>query len=165
MDGRILSIGAAAAASGLPVKTIRYYEEIGLIPRATRTNGGAHGSGRRIYNDADVGRLRFVHHARLFGLNLADIRELLALAEGKGCPSQQPEYREILRRHLDEIDERVRHLLGLRAAIEGLISPARRANAQECSWNTCACIQPMEPIPSSAARPLRRRGMKGGHHV
>jgi MerR family copper efflux transcriptional regulator len=165
MDGRTHSIGEAAQASGLPVKTIRYYEEIGLIPHAMRTNGSVRGGGHRIYREADVGRLRFIHHARLFGLSLADIRELLALAEGKGCPSRQPEYRKILRRHLDEIDERVRHLLGLRAAIENLMSPARQANAQECSWNTCACIQPMEPAPSSAARPSGRPRMKGGNHV
>ncbi len=165
MGGKTFSIGQAAEASGLPVKTIRYYEEIGLIPQAMRTNGSARGGGHRIYSDADVGRLRFIHHARLFGLSLADIRELLALAEGKGCPSRQPEYRKILRRHLDEIDERVRHLLGLRAAIERLMSPARRANATECSWDTCACIQPMEPVPSSAAKPSARHRMKGGNHV
>lgn len=106
MGGKTFSIGEAAAASGLPVKTIRYYEEIGLIPRAMRTNGSVHAGGHRVYSHADVGRLRFIHHARLFGLSLADIRELVALAEGKGCPSQQPEYRRILKGHLDEIDER-----------------------------------------------------------
>ena len=165
MGGRNFAIGEAAEASGLPIKTIRYYEEIGLIPRAMRTNGDVLGGGHRIYSDADVGRLRFVHHARLFGLSLADIRELLALAEGKGCPSRQPEYRKILGRHLDEIDERVRHLLGLRAAIEGVMSPARHENAGECSWGTCACMRPTEPASSSAVTPSGRHRMKGGNHV
>ncbi len=165
MDGRTFAIGEAAAASGLPVKTIRYYEEIGLIPQATRTNGGVRGSGRRIYNGADVGRLRFIHHARLFGLSLADIRELLALAEGKGCPSRQPEYWNILRRHLHEIDERVRHLLGLRAAIESLMSPTRQSNATECSWGTCACMKPAQPASSNAAALSGRHPIKGGNHV
>src|SRR5713101_856933 len=114
MGGKTFSIGEAAATSGLPVKTIRYYEEIGLIPHAMRTNRSLHGGSHRIYGDADVGRLRFIQHARLFGLSLAEIRELLALANGKGCPSRQPEYRKILGRHLHGIDERVGHLLGLR---------------------------------------------------
>ncbi|MGQ0662937.1 MAG: MerR family transcriptional regulator [Pseudomonadota bacterium] len=165
MARRILSIGGAAEASGLPVKTIRYYEEIGLIPQATRTNGGGRGGGHRIYGDGDVGRMRFIHHARLFGLSLADIRELLALAEAKGCPSGQPEYRKVLQRHLHEMDEHVRHLLGLRAAIEGLMSPARQGNAAECSWGTCACMRPTEPASSSAATPSGRHRMKGANHV
>jgi len=165
MDGRAFSIGDAAAASGLPVKTIRYYEEIGLIPRAVRSKGGARGNGHRIYNDAYVGRLRFIHHARLLGLSLADIRELLALAEAKGCPSRQPEYRRVLQRHVNEIDERVRHLLGLRAAIEGLMVPAGQPSAAECSWGTCACMRPTESTSSSAAAPSGRHRIKGGDHV
>lgn len=165
MGGKSFSIGEAAAASGLPVKTIRYYEEIGLIPQAVRTDGSVHGDGHRIYGDADVGRLRFIQHARLFGLSLAEIRELLALADGKGCPSHQPEYRKILGRHLHGIDERVRHLLGLRAAIEKLMSPAGSANATECSWDTCACMKPAQPASPNAAARSGRHPIKGGHHV
>lgn len=165
MDGKSISIGEAAAASGLPVKTIRHYEEIGLIPHAMRTNGRPHGGGHRIYGDADVGRLLFIQHARLFGLSLAEIRDLLALAEGKGCPSRQPEYRKILGRHLHGIDDRVRHLLGLRAAIEKLMLPPESANAAECSWGTCACMKPAQPASSNAAAPSGRHRMKGGTHV
>jgi DNA-binding transcriptional MerR regulator len=132
-------IGDAARASGLTVKTIRYYEEIGLIPEAARTQGGPHVS-HRIYNEAQVSRMQFIHHARLFGLPLADIRELLALADGKGCPSGQPEYQEIFTRHLRQIDDRIQHLLGLRKAIEQLILPGERFMEKKCSWGTCACM-------------------------
>ena len=53
MDGRaVFSIGDAAKAAGLTVKTIRYYEEIGLIPKAGRTTGGVHTRGHRVYNEA-----------------------------------------------------------------------------------------------------------------
>lgn len=126
MDLQItFSIGDAARASGLTVKTIRYYEEIGLVPKPARKEGGPHGSGHRIYNQEEVARMRFIRHARLFGLPLADIRELLALADGTGCPSREPEYQEILTRRLRQIDERIQHLLGLRTAIRS--SVARRA--------------------------------------
>lgn len=165
-QGTIFSIGDAAKASGLTVKTIRYYEEIGLIPKAGRTNGGAHTGGHRVYTDAEVGRLSFIRHARLFGLHLSDIRKLLALADGKGCPSEQPEYREILQRHLHEIDERVRHLLGLRAAMEGLVSPARQRKGQKCSWSTCGCMQQHagSPPPSGTSSFGGHR-KKGVSHV
>lgn len=141
MDQTALSIGEAARRSGLSVKTIRYYEEVGLIPKAARKNGGVHDGGWRLYSEAYVGRLRFIHHARLFGLSLADIRKLLVLADGKGCPSRQPEYREILQRHLRAIDERINHLLGLRTAIKALTSPARQTRGEKCSWETCGCMQ------------------------
>ncbi|MBI4196011.1 MAG: MerR family transcriptional regulator [Betaproteobacteria bacterium] len=166
MNTRSFSIGEAAKASGLTVKTIRYYEEIGLIPKAGRTNGGAHTGGHRVYTAAGVGRLRFIHHARLFGLNLSDIRKLLALADGKGCPSEQPEYREILQQHLHEIDERVQHLLGVRVAIKDLVSPARRRKGEKCSWNTCGCMQEHagSPPPSGISS-IGGAGKKGGSHV
>ncbi|MBX9812162.1 MAG: MerR family DNA-binding protein [Burkholderiales bacterium] len=145
------SIGEAAKASDLSVKTIRYYEEIGLIPKAGRTNGGVHTAGHRLYTEADVGRLKFIHHARLFGLSLADIREMVALAQDRGCPSRQPEYQQILRRHLHEIDQRIRHLMGLRTAIEDLISPVRQPAGRKCTWDTCGCMRPAERAQSSRA--------------
>ncbi len=165
--GALLLIGDAAKATGLTVKTIRYYEEIGLIPKAGRTNGGAHTGGHRVYTEAEVGRLRFIHHARLFGLSLSDIRELLALADGKGCPSRQPEYRKILQRHLHEIDERVRHLRGLRAAIGDLVAPARGRKGEKCSWNTCGCMRqdPGSPPPPSGASSSGGDRKKGASHV
>jgi len=145
------SIGESAKASDLSVKTIRYYEEIGLIPKAGRTNGGAHTAGHRHYTEADVGRLKFIRHARLFGLSLADIREMVALAQDRGCPSQQPEYQQILRRHLHEIDQRIRHLMGLRTAIEGFITPVRQPAGRKCTWDTCGCMRPAEQAQSSHA--------------
>ncbi len=139
-----LSIGAAAEATGLTIKTIRYYEQIGLIPKAARTNGGSHTGGHRIYGEVDLGRFRFIHHTRLFGLGLADVRVLLTVAD-KGCPSHQPEYRKILARHLHDIDERIRHLMNLRAAIEALMSPAQgMQNGERCSWSRCGCMPAQE---------------------
>ena len=140
MDAYGYGIGDAAEASGLTVKTIHYYEQIGLIPRAQRRNSGAHTGGNRMYSEADMGRLRFIYHARLLGLGLPDIRKLLALADGQGCPGGQPEYEQGLRRHLDDIDDRIRHLLGLRATIEVLLSPERRPKGEACSWSTCECM-------------------------
>ncbi len=76
------SIGKAATVSGLTTKAIRYYEQIGLIPIAPRRNkeSAPHTGGDRVYGDADIARLRFIHHARLVDLSLADLREPVAVA-------------------------------------------------------------------------------------
>ncbi len=158
MNLRGYKIGDAAEASGLTVKTIHYYEQIKLIPRAQRRNSGAHTGGNRVYGEADVGRLRFIYHARLLGLGLPDIRKLLALADGKGCPGEQPAYEEVLARHLDDIDDRIRHLLGLRATIEVLLSPQRQHKGEACSWNTCECMGPANSPSPQAERSTLNRG-------
>lgn len=113
-------IGEAAQASGLSVKAIRYYEEIGLIPRAARRNGAARTGGHRLYVRSDVRRLRFIRHGRLLGLSLDEVGELLEAANGD-CPGVQPAYRDKLARHLTEIDERIEQLLGLKASIEEIV--------------------------------------------
>ena len=166
MNARLFFIGEAAKSSGLTVKTIRYYEEIGLISKVGRTNDGVHTGGHRVYTKAEVGRLMFIHHAHLFALSLADIRKLLALTDSKGCPSRQPEYQEILRRHLREIDERINHLLGLRAAMNNLVSPARQRKVQKCSWSTYECMkQHAGSPPPSGASSFGGEQKKGGNHV
>ena len=152
MDARSYKIGDAANSSGLSVKTIRYYEQIDLIPKAPRRNSGARTGGNRVYGDSDLGCLRFIGHARLLGLSLAEIRQLLDVADCKGCPSAQPEYQEILQRHLAKTDERINHLLGLRAALEGLLSPGRETTQRACSMQTCACMEPVTSAASGAGK-------------
>ena len=103
MAANSFSIREAAEASGLNAKTIRYYEQIGLVPRARRGNRAARTGGNRIYHELDIERLRFVRSARLLGLGLANIHDLLTAADG-GCPGDQPLYHETLAEHLKAID-------------------------------------------------------------
>ena len=166
MDQRVsFSIGDVAKASELSIKAIRYYEEIGLIPKARRTNGGLHTGGRRVYTEADVGRLRFIRHARLFGFGLRDIREMLALRDSSGCPSRKPEYRQILKKHLRSIDQRIGHLLGLRTAIAGLVSRPHNATATRCTWETCDCMRQNGGAGRSSAMLVAKNSKHGGTHV
>ncbi len=138
------SIGEAARASGLTAKAIRYYEQIGLIPKARRRNSEAtpHTGGDRVYNEEDIGRLSFIRHARLVDLGLADIRELLKIADAAGCPSEHPAYADLLRRHIRSIDARINHLVGLRSMVHKLLTRNRDASSERCSWHTCGCMQP-----------------------
>lgn len=73
---KTLMIGDLASATGTKVNTIRYYEDIGLMRRATRTP-----SGRRTYSDSDLQRLRFIRHARQLGFETDEMRSLLALSD------------------------------------------------------------------------------------
>lgn len=154
MTARALSIGDAAKASGLTVKTIRYYEEIGLIPRAPRSNHTARTGGNRTYTPEDIERLRFVRNARVLGLGLEDVRDLLAAA-GAGCPGRQPVYRERLQRHLRAIDERIEHLLALKAAVQTLVrrTPRQRQHDKR-TGGACGCMD-VPPELLRAGRAVR----------
>lgn len=134
------SIGDAARAAGLSAKTVRYYESIGLIPKAARRMPAAGREGSRFYSDADIGRLRFIRQAREVDLGLPEVRELLKIA-GSGCPSSQPGYAEVLRRHVRSVEERINRLLGLRSAVHGLLSRTRSAGGDCCTWESCACMR------------------------
>jgi len=139
-----LSISEAARAAGVSAKTIRYYEQIGLIPKAPRHARAARTGGDRVYSEAAVGRLRFIRHARLVDLSLDDVRELLKISDA-GCPSTHPKYSEVLRRHVRTIDERINHLLGLRGAVHQLLSRSSAAGDECCTWETCGCMHVKEP--------------------
>ena len=74
-----ITIGEAARRSGVKVPTIRYYEQIGLLPQPPRTT-----SNRRLYGSADLSRLAFIRHARELGFEIEAIRTLLQLQESPG---------------------------------------------------------------------------------
>lgn len=166
MSSGHLSIGEAAEASGLMVKRTWYYEGISLIPRARRGNRSARIGRNRLYDADDLRRLRFIRTGRLLGLGLDDIGELLALAESGGCPGTRPEYREKLERHLTTIEERIGHLLSLKAAIRELLSAGSLAGR-------CGCLGPSAAHGVSAeisapadlgggTRAAGRRPVRGG---
>jgi DNA-binding transcriptional MerR regulator len=77
-----LNIGEAAAASGVWTKTIRHYEDVGLIPRARRTT-----SGHRMYDGIDVHALRFLRQARDLGFSMEQIAALLNLWQDRRRPA------------------------------------------------------------------------------
>lgn len=139
------SIGEAAAASGVSIKAIRYYEQIGLIPKAPRRANTAHGNGHRVFSARDVGRLKFIHHARLLGLALAEIRQLVALAEDSGCPGHHPEYQAVFARHLDAITRRIDQLAQLRRTIETFMQTDPAPSPRHCTWEACDCLAPEPP--------------------
>lgn len=104
-----------AQQTGVPAKTIRYYESIGLLPRPTRTSNNY-----RQYGPSDVARLRFIAGARTLGFPLDDISEILAVRDNGLAPCQR--VLDTITGRLGEIDHRIADLLTLREALKRLRS-------------------------------------------
>lgn len=109
-----LTIGRLAAAAGVNIETVRYYERIELMPPPTRT-----ASGHRAYEQSHVRRLAFIRRARELGFGIEQIRTLLALTE----PSRASctEVREIAQAHLDEVRAKLSDLAKLEGILAGTI--------------------------------------------
>ena len=118
-------IGEVARRTGLKIPTIRYYEQIGLLPPLPRSEGN-----RRCYRDCDIRRLVFVRHARELGFDVEAIRTLLALQD-------QPENscREIdalVGEHLQAVDSKIQRLVALRGELQHLLTCCKGGRVAEC---------------------------------
>ncbi|MCZ8315176.1 helix-turn-helix domain-containing protein [Phreatobacter sp.] len=122
---RDLTIGALSKRTGVKVPTIRYYEQIGLMPPVPRTD-----SGRRSYGAADLKRLGFIRHARNLGFEIEEIRQLIALSGEPDRPCADAD--AIARRHLAEIDDRISRLTALRGEIARMVELGPHGAIGEC---------------------------------
>lgn len=106
-------IGRAAAMAGLSIKMLRYYEAIGLMPRAARTEGGY-----RLYAEADVHTLIFIRRARSLGFSINEIGELLALWRNHRRTSAQ--VKRLALQHMDALEQKIAELAAMRDALQQL---------------------------------------------
>ena len=119
-----MNIGEVAARSGLPAKTIRYYEEIGLIRPRRDVNG------YRAFSAADLHRLTFVGRARGLGFSIEDCRRLLSLYDDPGRAAA--DVRRVAEAHLDDIDGRIRALQEMRATLSELVACCAGDSRPDC---------------------------------
>jgi Cu(I)-responsive transcriptional regulator len=119
-----MNIGDVAERSGLPAKTIRYYEDIGLI----RPRRGA--NGYRAFADTDVHRLAFLGRARSLGFSIEDCRALLALYADDGRASS--DVKQLAESHLVNIDRKIAELQGLRATLARLVERCHGDDRPDC---------------------------------
>ena len=120
-----MNIGKAAALSGLTVKTVRYYSDIGIIEPYIDTS-----SGYRDFSDNDVAKLQFVGKARKFDFSIDECRELLALYENKDRPSK--EVKSITLEKIAEIDKKLIELQGLKNQLNTLASSCKGNDRPNC---------------------------------
>ena len=122
---REVPIGKAAQASGVKIPTIRYYEQIGLLSEAPRTD-----SNRRLYGDADVRRLSFIRHARELGFDIGAIRTLIDLQEHPARSCAQAD--AIAAARLEEIEERIAKLTSLKQELKRMVDCGRHGRVRDC---------------------------------
>jgi DNA-binding transcriptional MerR regulator len=109
-----LTIGALAEKTGCNVPTIRYYEEIGLVPKASRRPGG-----HRFYGEADLRRLTFIRRCRDFGFSVEQVRTLVTLTDdpNRNCY----EARDLAQVHLDQVRQKLAELRALESSLEAFV--------------------------------------------
>ena len=118
-------IGDLGRRTGTKVNTIRFYESIGLMPPAERTE-----SGRRVYREGDLQRLRFIRHGRSLGFATDEIRSLMRLSDE---PSQDcAEAGDIAQRHLLDVKKRISRLEVLKAELEKVATSCLGGRASQC---------------------------------
>ena len=121
----MLSIGKLGQATGVKVPTIRYYEEIGLLPEAERTTGN-----HRLYGPKALERLRFIRHSRELGFSLEAIRDLLSLSDR---PDQSCEAADLIARaQLAEVEARIARLTALKAELERMVEQCAGGSIRDC---------------------------------
>ncbi len=119
-----MSIGAVAVKSGLPAKTIRYYEDIGLLTPPRRENG------YRTYREQELHKLKFLHRARSLGFTIEQCRQLLSLYEDESRASS--DVKALARQHLKEVDAKILELQGMKSTLETLIKSCRGDHRPDC---------------------------------
>jgi DNA-binding transcriptional MerR regulator len=120
-----LAIGELARRTSYAVQTVRYYEQIGLMPQPARTEGG-----QRRYSDDLVKRLLFIRHARDLGFAVEDIRSLLDLAARPEQPCASVD--AIAETHLAAIDVKIASLKALRGEISRMLKCCAKKRIAEC---------------------------------
>ena len=120
-----MNISTAAKTAGLPVKTVRYYADIGLVSAPERTE-----SGYRTYDDGAVLKLVFVRRAREFGFSIEECRELLSLYEDQDRSSA--DVKRIATRRLEDIAEKQRELQSLHDDLAHLVDACKGDDRPDC---------------------------------
>ena len=146
-----LTIGRLAERAGVPRKTIRYYEEVGVLPAPNRSD-----SGYRLYSGIDVRRVELVRRARALDMGLAEVRQLVEWATTGSCNDFQDRFREVLDQKLADVDQRIADLEHLKGDLQRMgahfAASQQEADAGhtvfECSPETCTCLGAKEENPN-----------------
>ena len=120
-----MRIGELAERSGLTVKTLRFYEQAGVLPEPDRDP-----SGYRDYTDTALPRLAFVRAAQTAGLTLAEVRQIIAIRQHDGPPCAH--VTALLDRHAAHLDERITELTALRTDVRRLRNRTRTLDPAQC---------------------------------
>ena len=141
---KTLRIGKVAKETGLSVKAIRFYEKIGLIPSSARSPS----SGYRLYAEEDLRRLRLIQRAKLLGLKLSQINEIVESLKGQGCDCRKlkPRLQKLVDEQILEIDRKLRELSLLKQELRKI---QKRSEKTPLPQGFCICSEiPPWPVRS-----------------
>lgn len=136
-----MNIGQAAKTSGVSTKMIRYYEQVGLIRPADRTQ-----SNYRSFSARDVNELRFIRRARNLGFSVEEIAHLLSLWRDRERPSR--EVKAIALRHLQDLDARIAELQGMADTLRDLARCCAGDDRPDCPILEELSPSPAQPQPT-----------------
>jgi Cu(I)-responsive transcriptional regulator len=119
-----MNMKAATKATGLPAKTIRYYEEIGLVSPARGRNG------YRSFADSDLHKLAFLARSRSLGFSLDDCRQLLSLYDD--AERSSADVRQLAVRHIADVDRKMRELEEVRRILSRLVEACEGDDRPDC---------------------------------
>jgi len=140
-----------AQQTGVPAKTIRYYESIGLLPRPRRA-----ANNYRQYAPTDIERLRFIASARSLGFSLDDISEILAARDKGLAPCQR--VLDTIAQRLNEIDRHIADLLSLRDALKQLHTEGAILPLDDLRGEHCICYL-LKTYRDTGQVTIRKRGV------
>lgn len=147
-----LSIGLVARRTGATVPTVRYYEDIGLLPPAARTEAG-----QRSYDEATIRRLVFIRRCRDFGFSIEQVRELVGLVDEPDRPCA--EVRDIAAAHLAQVQQKLEELNALETSLSAFVCSCDTA----CSGGPavdCTILEDLA-LPADKAQVVRATGCCG----
>ena len=147
MNALTLPIGAVAKRTGCTVPTIRYYEEIGLLPPAARTEAG-----QRNYGEATLRRLTFIRRCRDFGFSIDQVRELVALVDQPDRPCA--EVRDIAALHLSELQRKLDELKALENSLRAFVCSCDTACAGGAAVD-CTILEDLS-LPEAKAQVVKK---------
>ncbi|WP_138512750.1 Cu(I)-responsive transcriptional regulator [Maricaulis alexandrii] len=119
-----MNVKDAAWATGLPSKTLRYYEDVGLVAPARAANG------YRVYQDSDLHKLAFVGRARSLGFSLDDCRALLSLYEDRSRASA--DVKALAQDHVAQIDRKLAEMTAIKSELQRLVSACHGDDRPDC---------------------------------
>ncbi|MEM9771995.1 MAG: heavy metal-responsive transcriptional regulator [Cyanobacteria bacterium P01_D01_bin.73] len=142
----LLRTGEVAQKFGLSTQTLYFYERIGLIPPPQRSP-----SGYRLFGDRDVARLGFILRVKALGLSLDEIREILALYDGKSLTCQVIQDR--LQQKVQELDQKIQQLQGLRNELAPLVEQCQTYLSQSSPSGECSALQDITGVVNGNGSP------------
>lgn len=152
-----MQIGELAGRTGVATKTIRYYEDIGVLPIPARSPNGY-----RNYEESAVERLRFIRDAKATGLTLSEIASVLDLREQGASTCEH--VAGLLEHHLQALDEHLRTLQNARAQLAALAARAQTVDPADCTDpHRCQTIAPSPGVAAGTSPDIHRRPQAHGH--